>query len=257
MALADYISEKPVVDTARLRLRPLRPDDVPALEEWMADKALYAYWGKGPGKTDKQPALLFARPAKPSKSFHLGVEEKAAGKVVGDLWVYRIENDRTATVAIRLAPSRQGRGFGTEALSAMTRFCFDCTELRHLRAEVDVRNAASRRMLEKCGYRREGPVRHGKMVSVRCDFWVYGIRSGTATCAMDCREIRRMVWSGHHAKWSDETGTERTQWARGSGPPASVPVPGRTVMDLRWPTSSDSKPSPTPGPAWSPRCWKA
>lgn len=175
MALADYIAEKPVVDTARLRLRPLRPDDVPALEEWMADKALYAYWGKGPGKTDKQPALLFARPAKPSKSFHLGIEEKAAGKVVGDLWVYRIENDRTATVAIRLAPSRQGRGFGTEALSAMTRFCFDCTELRHLRAEVDVRNAASRRMLEKCGYRREGPVRHGKMVSVRCDFWVYGI----------------------------------------------------------------------------------
>ena len=43
MALADYIAEKPVVDTARLRLRPLRPDDVPALEEWMADKALYAY----------------------------------------------------------------------------------------------------------------------------------------------------------------------------------------------------------------------
>ncbi len=86
-----------------------------------------------------------------------------------------------STVAIRLAPSRQGRGFGTEALSAMTRFCFACTELRHLRAEVDVRNAASRRMLEKCGYRRECPVLHGKMVSVRCDFCVYGIRSGTAT----------------------------------------------------------------------------
>ena len=177
MALADYIVEKPVIDAPRLRLRPLRPDDVPALEEWMPDKSLYAYWGKGPGKTDRQPALLFARPAKASKSFHLGIEEKATGKAVGDLWVYRIENDRTATVAIRLAPSRQGRGFGTEALAAMTRFCFDRTELLHLRAEVDVRNTPSRRMLEKCGYRQEGPVRHGKMVSVHCDYCVYGIHT--------------------------------------------------------------------------------
>ena len=175
MALADYIHDKPVIDTARLRLRPMRPEDVPALEEWMPDKSIYAYWGKGPGKTDRNPALLFAKPAKPSKSFHLGIEEKATGKIVGDLWVYRIENDRMATVAIRLASSRHGKGYGTEALSAMTRFCFDRTELRRLRAEVDVRNAASRRMLEKCGYRREGPVRHGKMVSTLCDYCVYGI----------------------------------------------------------------------------------
>lgn len=177
MALADYIDNKPAIDTTRLRLRPLRPEDVPALEEWMADKSIYAYWGKGPGKTDRNPGLLFAKPARPTKSFHLGIEEKATGKVVGDLWVYRIENDREATVAIRLAPSRHGQGYGTEALSAMTRFCFDRTELRHLRAEVDVRNAASRRMLEKCGYRQEGPVRHGKMVSTLCDYCVYGIRA--------------------------------------------------------------------------------
>lgn len=175
MALADYIYNKPEIDTPRLRLRPLRPADVPALEEWMADKSIYSYWGKGPGKTDKNPGLLFAKPERPTKSFHLGIEEKASGKVVGDLWVYRIENDRMATVAIRLAPSRQGKGYATEALSAMTRFCFDRTELRRLRAEVDVRNAASRRMLEKCGYRQEGPVLHGKMVSVLCDYCVYGI----------------------------------------------------------------------------------
>ena len=175
MALADYIDRKPVIDTERLRLRPMRPEDVPALEEWMPDKSIYAYWGKGPGKTDKNPALLFAKTERPSKSFHLGIEEKATGKVVGDLWVYRIVNDREATVAIRLSPSRHGKGYGTEALSAMTRFCFDRTELRRLRAEVDVRNTASRRMLEKCGYRQEGPVRHGKMVSTVCDYCVYGI----------------------------------------------------------------------------------
>ena len=188
MALADYIAEKPVVDTARLRLRPLRPDDVPALEEWMADKALYAYWGKGPGKTDKQPALLFARPAKPSKSFHLGIEEKAAGKVVGDLWVYRIENDRTATVAIRLAPSRQGRGFGTEALSAMTRFCFACTELRHLRSATPPPGACWR-----------NAVTAGKAPSATARWSASG---ATSACTASVPERRRARWiAGRFAAW--------------------------------------------------------
>lgn len=175
MALADYINAKPVIDTPRLRLRPLRKSDIPALTEWMPDPAIYAFWGKRPGRTDKNPALLFKKPEKPCKSFHLGIEEKAPGKVIGDLWVYRIENDRIATVAIRLAPARQGRGFGTEALSAMTRFCFAHTELRRLCAEVDARNLASQKMLEKCGYHREGLILQGKLVSTWCDYFIYGI----------------------------------------------------------------------------------
>jgi ribosomal-protein-alanine N-acetyltransferase len=175
MALEDYIREKPVIGTARLRLRALAAGDIPALREWMPDESLYAYWGKGPGKTDKHPELLFAKAERPVKSFHLGIEERASGKAVGELWVHRIENDRMATVAIRLAPACQGKGYGTEALAAMTRFCFARTQLRRLQAEVDVRNAASRRMLEKCGYKREGLIRQGKMVNTWCDYFIYGI----------------------------------------------------------------------------------
>lgn len=177
MALADYINDKPTIDTPRLLIRPLRKTDVPALEEWMPDKTIYKYWGKGPGKTDKSPELLFEKAERPSKSFHLGIEEKASGKVIGDLWVYLIENDRMASVAIRLAPARHGMGFGTEALSAMTRFCFANTELKRLWAEVDVRNIPSQRMLEKCGYQREGLIRQGKMVSTWCDYYIYGMLS--------------------------------------------------------------------------------
>ena len=88
-----------------------------------------------------------------------------------------------ATVAIRLAPSRQGMGYGTEALSAMTHFCFKNTELQRLSAEVDVRNVASWRMLEKCGFVREGMVRQGKMVNTWCDHYLYGLlRSDVAGC---------------------------------------------------------------------------
>ncbi len=175
MSLADYIENKPTIHTARLCIRPMSAKDISALKGWMPDKSIYTYWGKGPSKTDKNPELMFEKPEKPTKSFHLGIEELYSRNVIGDLWVYLIENDRMASVAIRIASSRHGNGFGTEALTAMTRFCFEHTELRRLQAQVDVRNIASQRMLEKCGYQREGLIRQGKMVNTWCDYYVYGI----------------------------------------------------------------------------------
>lgn len=177
MALADYIYDKPIVETDRLILRKMTVADVPALKEWMPDESIYTFWGKGPGKAEKNPELLFEKDEKLSKSFHLGIAEKDSNKVIGDIWVYLIENDRMAQIAVRLSKSVHGKGFGTESLSAMTRFCFENTELQRLWTKVDVRNTASCRILEKCGYTREGLIRQGKMVNTWCDYYVYGILS--------------------------------------------------------------------------------
>ena len=177
MALADYIYQKPVTETERLRIRPMCASDVPALTEWMPDPSIYTYWGKGPSKGEKNPQLLFEKEEKPTKSLHLGIALKDADQIIGDIWVYLIENDRMASVAVRLSSNYQGKGYGTEALSAMTRFCFENTELKRLWTEVDTRNIASQKMLEKCGYTREGLIRQGKMVNTWCDYYIYGILS--------------------------------------------------------------------------------
>lgn len=55
MALADDISSKPVIETERLRLRPMCAGDVAVLKEWLPDPPIYTYWGKGPGKAEKNP----------------------------------------------------------------------------------------------------------------------------------------------------------------------------------------------------------
>ena len=88
MALADYVNNKPTIGTDRLVIRPMTAADVPALKEWMPDKSIYTYWGKGPSKAEKNPELLFEKEEKPTKSFHLGIAEKESDKVIGDIWVY-------------------------------------------------------------------------------------------------------------------------------------------------------------------------
>ncbi len=118
---------------------------------------------------------MFEKADKPTKSFHLGIAEKINDMVTGDIWVYLIENDRMAQIAVRLSRDFHGRGYGTESLSAMTHFCFEHTELQRLWTQVDVRNKASCRMLGKCGYTREGLIRQGKMVNTWCDYYIYGI----------------------------------------------------------------------------------
>jgi len=113
MALADYIVSKPILRTERLTLRQLLPSDVPALKEWMSDKSMYAYWGKPAGKTDKNPELLFEKAKKNTKSFHWGIALNESDKVIGEAWIYLIENNRMAKVALRIAPAYQNQGMAT------------------------------------------------------------------------------------------------------------------------------------------------
>lgn len=180
MALEDYLLEKPTLETERLILRPLTEADVPDLEEWMPDPDLYTYYGRGVSKGEQNPALLFHDPRphvkrKPSPDFIWGIVSKDSRKVIGQLFLIEIENKRMAKVAYRIAKEHWGKGYTTEALQKAIAFCFDKTELLRLWTDVDVRNAASVRVLEKCGFTREGLIRQGKFNRVYCDYYLYGL----------------------------------------------------------------------------------
>ena len=175
MKLQEYVQNKPKLETDRLLLRPLQYDDVADLKEWIGDRSLYQYWGKRPGKSDLNPELLFQKKERPTKSFHWGIVHKKDDKVIGEMWVYLIENDRMAKVAFRLSPIYQGHGLMAEALRNVVIFCFEKTELQRLWSDVHVLNIASYKTLEKAGFRREGHIRDGKMVKTECDYYLYGM----------------------------------------------------------------------------------
>lgn len=182
MSLKDFIEKKPELRTRRLLLRSLLPTDVDDLRSWLGDMSLYRYWGKGPGKDDIHPELLFQKQARPTKSFHWGIVHLDDSKVIGEFWVYLIENDRMAKVAFRLAAIYQRQGLMSEALEEVVKFCFMRTELQRLWTDVHVENIASYKTLERVGFRREGMIRQGKMVNTYCDYYLYGLLRSDFVC---------------------------------------------------------------------------
>lgn len=176
MSLQDYLINKPTLDNINIVLRPLTKNDVEDLLEWTPNKELYKYWGKRPGKSDLNPSLLFTNnDKKPSKSFHWGIVYKNENKVVGELWIYLIQNNRMAKVAFRVSDKYHDKKIATESLETALKFCFKNTELQRLWSDVDIRNIPSCHVLENCGFLKEGLIRQGKMVSTYCDYYLYGI----------------------------------------------------------------------------------
>ena len=178
--LKDYLENKPILETPRLILRPLTPDDVPDLRRWLARDEIYTYWGRPASKGEREPETMFVDPRpwvkrKPSPDFKWGMVSKDTNTVIGDISVFDIENSRMGSVGYRLDPDLWGQGYTSEALAAAVEFVFTHTELDRLHATADVRNVASNRVLEKCGFVHEGTIRHGKMVSTYCDYHIWGM----------------------------------------------------------------------------------
>lgn len=162
MSLESYILKKPLLETDNLILRVLTTNDTDDLSEWLGDTSLYKYWEKRPSKSDLNPKLMFNNiNSKPTKSFHWGIVHKTDNKVIGEFYVYLIENNRMAKVSYRLSNKHQGKGLMTEALKRVVKFSFEDTELMRLWTDVDINNVASYKVLEKCGFEREGYIRQG------------------------------------------------------------------------------------------------
>ncbi len=174
--LKDYIENKPIIESNRLIIRPFKSIDVEDLKEWTPNKEIYKYWGKNPGKIDLKPELLLEKKEKPSKSFHLYIEHKKDVKVIGDIYIYLIEKDTKAKVAIRLNPKYHNMGIGTEAVNLMCNWCFENTELDTIWTDVDKTNIASIKMLEKVGFKKTKEIINGKMVSTITDYYIFEIK---------------------------------------------------------------------------------
>ncbi len=100
---------------------------------------------------------------------------QSGGEVAGGIGLESFDGHRTGSAEIGYWLGRDfwGQGLATAACAAVTEIGFE-RGLRRIEALVYSRNEASARVLEKCGYVREGVARQAVERDGVCDQWIYG-----------------------------------------------------------------------------------
>ncbi|WP_374472102.1 GNAT family N-acetyltransferase [Phenylobacterium sp.] len=134
--------------TERLRLRRARPEDLEALFAVLSHPEAMRYWSSPPHADREQTrAWLDEMIAATDEDFVVEFE----GRVIGKAGAYRLPD-----VGYILHPDAWGRGLATEAMAAVVAHVFATRDVDRLTADVDPRNGASIRLLEKLGFRETG-----------------------------------------------------------------------------------------------------
>ena len=142
----------PVLHGEHVTIRPLSPADADALAAQMGDDEDAApWWGDDPDK--------IRRWLTEERSVSLAIEK--GGTLIGAV-LYHEETDpdyRSAGIDISVLAPYSGRGYGPDALRALTRYLFE--ERGHHRISIDpaVKNLRAIRAYEKVGFRPVGIMR--------------------------------------------------------------------------------------------------
>lgn len=150
-----------VLETPRLRLRPVEERDLPFLMTIFGDARTLVHFPRTYTQEEigawvrRQPALFAER--------RMGlriVEEKATGAPVGDVGVspVPIEGQEEVEVMWHLPRASWGRGFATEAARRMLRHAQEDLGLERVVALVLPANEPSRRVAERLGMQVERTV---------------------------------------------------------------------------------------------------
>jgi RimJ/RimL family protein N-acetyltransferase len=149
------------ITTERLLLRPFQIDDLGTFVAYRSDVEVARYQSWEPTYSmadaesflDSQIGLVFGAPG---EWMQLAITDRDAGTVYGDCAV-RVLTDQPATaeIGVTLAPTSQGKGIATEALTAVLDELFDKLRMHRVFAETDDRNGAVGRLFERLGFRCE------------------------------------------------------------------------------------------------------
>ncbi len=144
--------------TERLRLRGWRRDDAPLLAAMNADPEVMRYIGTGakPYAEALERAESLVR-ERPEDGFGLwAIEERAIGVFHGWAGLFPLDDTQEIELAYRLAKSSWSRGIATEAARPLLAYGFDELRLDPIVAVTAPETRASRRVLEKLGFRYQG-----------------------------------------------------------------------------------------------------
>jgi RimJ/RimL family protein N-acetyltransferase len=166
--------------TPRLKLRWLREADTEDYFAVFSDPQVMRYLGRAAWTERSQASDQIAKMLDNQASgvgLRLAIELRETGRLIGDACLFHFDDaNRRCETGYSLASAHWGRGYAFEAMEALLGYGFDALDLNRVEADIDPLNAASGRVLEKLGFRREGYMPERWIVNgVTADTAFYGL----------------------------------------------------------------------------------
>ena len=139
------------IRTERLLLRPARANDLEAFHTILGDRDATAYWSTPPhsdiAETESWLAAMLAIDPAKGEDFVIELD----GRVIGKAGLFEFPE-----IGFILHPDAWGKGYAAEALGPVLDRAFSIHRLPHVEADVDPRNEASLRLLQRLGFAETG-----------------------------------------------------------------------------------------------------
>jgi [ribosomal protein S5]-alanine N-acetyltransferase len=152
-----------LIETTRLALREFRDDDFAAVREYDADPVTRYYEPPIRTQAYTRESLAAAQAwalEQPRTRYMLAVTIKPDDRVRGRVTLKLIHEEVGEwEIGWTMHPAYTGRGYATEAATAMLRLAFEEFNAHRVMAFCNAGNAASVRVMEKLGMSREGHFR--------------------------------------------------------------------------------------------------
>lgn len=146
----------PVLETARLRLRERTADDAEALFPSLSDPELMRWWSHAPYTRVDEVRAMFAEPFDVWRAW--AITMKGDDTAIGFVAVGEKRQGNVSEIGYMLARAHWGTGIAREAVSRVIEQVF-AEGQRRVFADTDPDNKASRALLERLGFKREGYLR--------------------------------------------------------------------------------------------------
>ena len=153
----------PRLETQRLVLRQINPDDLQDLFAYASDPEVTRHLRWGPHRTQAETEAYLDQVLQEYQTGldgPWGMEYKDTGKLIGSIHLMDVTaQHRKAEIGFVLSRAYWNRGLATEALRRVLAYSFETVGLNRLEGLCLVENHAARRVLEKAGMVREGLLR--------------------------------------------------------------------------------------------------
>jgi RimJ/RimL family protein N-acetyltransferase len=156
------ISHDAIIVSERLELREPSLDDAATMFEYLSPEVTRSLHFFSPQSVDEQRKSVrnIRMQNRKGQAFTAGMYDRTTGKYLGGCGVVAYDEESgSAEIGYWLAMEHQGKGYVTEAVRALCRYLFEECDANRAVICNDVRNAASRSVAERVGFRLDGILR--------------------------------------------------------------------------------------------------